>query len=50
MHLTFNTTQIVISQDPVDPDESSVMSGKTSGTQSTESIKLMSSTKVVPRK
>ncbi|EED79320.1 predicted protein [Postia placenta Mad-698-R] len=41
--------EIVISQDPVDPDESSVMSGKTSGTQSTESIKLMSSTKVVPR-
>ncbi|KAI0922064.1 hypothetical protein AcV5_000508 [Taiwanofungus camphoratus] len=41
--------EIVISQDPVEPDESSVESGRTSGTQSTDSVKLTSSTKVVPR-
>ncbi|CCM05667.1 uncharacterized protein FIBRA_07897 [Fibroporia radiculosa] len=41
--------EIVISQDPVEPEESSVKSGKTSGTQSAESVKLISSTKVIPR-
>ncbi|KAH9950145.1 hypothetical protein B0H21DRAFT_831130 [Amylocystis lapponica] len=41
--------QIVISQDPIEPDESSVKSGKTSGAQSVDSLKLNSSTKVIPR-
>lgn len=46
MHL-----QIVISQDPADPEDSSVKSGKSSaGSQLVESLKLISSTKVVPRK
>ncbi|KAL6297972.1 kinesin-domain-containing protein [Sparassis latifolia] len=41
--------EIVISQDPTDTDEASVKSGRTSGSQSTESLKLTSTTKVVPR-
>ncbi|TFY52398.1 hypothetical protein EVJ58_g10040 [Rhodofomes roseus] len=42
--------EIVISQDPIDPEESSVKSGKSSaGMQPADSVKLISSTKVVPR-
>ncbi|PCH41538.1 kinesin-domain-containing protein [Wolfiporia cocos MD-104 SS10] len=41
--------EIVLSQDPVEPEESSVKSGKTAGTPVVEPIKLISSTKVVPR-
>ncbi|KZT74459.1 kinesin-domain-containing protein [Daedalea quercina L-15889] len=42
--------EIVISQDPTDPEESSVKSGKSSaGMLPAESLKLISSTKVVPR-
>ncbi|KZT12686.1 kinesin-domain-containing protein [Laetiporus sulphureus 93-53] len=41
--------EIVISQEPVEPDESSMESGQSSASQSVETIKLNSSTKVVPR-
>ena len=41
--------QIVLSQEPVESEEASVKSGRAS-VQSADSLKLTSSTKVVPRK
>lgn len=40
----------MLSQDPTDAEESSIISGKTSAAVSTDSLKLVSQTKVVPRR